>query len=102
MLRLLAAILCTVTALGGTRAATVSPSLDGQKRHTATRTLNPPRIDGKLDDPAWREARPDGRFTQNFPEEGKPPTERTEVRVLYDDRALYIGVRCYDSTPAAI
>ena len=35
-------------------------------------------------------------FTQIDPDEGQPATERTEVRVLYDDRALYVGVRLFD------
>jgi hypothetical protein len=60
----------------------------------AVRTPTPPVIDGKLDDPAWRLALPSDAFTQHFPDEGAPPSERTEVRILYDDDALYIGVDC--------
>ncbi len=66
------------------------------------RTAAPPRIDGKLDDAAWLLAPPDSRFTQNYPDEGKPPTQRTELRVLYDDDAIYIGVRCFDDHPKEI
>jgi hypothetical protein len=60
----------------------------------AVRTTERPVIDGKLDDPAWRKAVPSTTFTQHFPDEGAPPSERTEVRVLYDDDAVYIGVDC--------
>jgi hypothetical protein len=60
----------------------------------AVRTTTPPVIDGRLDDPAWKRAIPSDTFTQHFPDEGAPPTERTEVRILYDDDALYIGVDC--------
>ena len=73
-----------------------------QKRIEATRVTEPPVLDGRLDDAAWTAVRPDDRFTQNFPDEGRPPTERTEVRVIYDDRALYIAVRCHDREPAKI
>ncbi|HEX4405241.1 MAG TPA: DUF5916 domain-containing protein, partial [Polyangia bacterium] len=54
----------------------------------------PPKIDGKLDDLWWQRAVPSNAFTQHFPDEGAPPTERTTVRVLYDDDALYVGIDC--------
>lgn len=75
---------------------------DRQKRYHATRTTTPPTIDGRLDDAAWREARVDDRFTQQFPDEARAPSQRTELRVLYDDVAIYVAVRCWDSDPAGI
>lgn len=54
-------------------------------------------IDGKLDEAAWAAATPIGDLTQSVPNEGKAPTEKTEVRVLYDDAAIYIGARMFDS-----
>ena len=54
-------------------------------------------IDGKLDEAAWAAATPIGDLTQSTPNEGKAPTEKTEVRVLYDDAAIYIGARMFDS-----
>jgi hypothetical protein len=60
----------------------------------AARVSKPPVVDGKLDDDAWREARPTSAFTQKSPVEGAQPTERTTVRVIYDDDALYVGVDC--------
>ena len=62
----------------------------------ATRTSQPIRIDGSLDDAAWAAATPITEFRQLDPQEGQPATERTEVRVLYDDQALYIGARLHD------
>ena len=56
-------------------------------------------IDGRLDEIAWSEAPPITDFTQNDPEEGQPVSEPTDVRFLYDDNALYIGGRLYDSGP---
>jgi Domain of unknown function (DUF5916)/Carbohydrate family 9 binding domain-like len=58
-------------------------------------------IDGKLDEPAWGKAAPISDFHQQQPNEGASPTQRTEVRVLYDERALYIGARMYDSLGAS-
>jgi hypothetical protein len=60
------------------------------------------RVDGKLDDPAWADAVPMDRFTQRDPEEGKPVSERTEVRILIGDDALYVGARLYDREPSKI
>jgi hypothetical protein len=61
-----------------------------------------PIIDGALDEPIWQRAALVDTFTQQEPVEGEPATERTEVRLLYDARALYIGVHAYDSNPAGV
>jgi hypothetical protein len=68
----------------------------------ASRTPSGISIDGKLNEPAWSSAVPSGDFTQSYPNIGAPPTDPTEVRVLYDDDALYIGVRMFDSRPDSI
>ncbi len=73
-----------------------------QKNITATRTLSPPRIDGDLRDDAWASAPASVEFLQYDPEEGAQPTESTSVRVLYDDNALYVGMKCYDREPQKI
>lgn len=60
----------------------------------AARATTPPVIDGRLDEPAWRLAPASSAFTQERPDEAKPPVEPTRVRVLYDDNAVYIGIEC--------
>ena len=54
-------------------------------------------VDGKLDEAAWVRATPITDFRQQQPHEGAAASQRTEVRVLYDERALYIGARMFDS-----
>ncbi len=54
-----------------------------------------PRIDGVLDDAAWQTATPVESFTQQEPNLGQPATERTEVRIVYDARTIYIAVHAY-------
>ena len=61
-----------------------------------------PVIDGRLDDDAWRGAEPFGGFVQRELQEGAPVSERTEVRVLTDGEALYIGAWLYDREPLRI
>ena len=76
---------------------------DGRdKTLVAVRVKAGPVIDGRLDDAVWKGARVDSRFTQQFPDEGSAPTEATDVYVIYDDRALYVGVRCHDRHPEKI
>jgi hypothetical protein len=58
-----------------------------------TGTVN---IDGKLDDAAWRQATPITAFRQFQPTEGAAPTLGTEIRILYDAQAVYIGARMTD------
>ena len=68
----------------------------------AARAPAPPRIDGRLDDAVWSQAPVMDRFFQREPVEGAPPTERTEVRVLFDDTHLYFALRCFDSEPGRL
>ena len=60
------------------------------------------RIDGKLDEAAWAAAAPYSDFRQLDPNEGQPVSEKTELRVLYDRDAIYLGLRMYDSEPSGI
>ena len=68
----------------------------------AARAEEPISVDGKLDELAWQKAQVIDNLTQREPQEGKPITEPTEIRILYDDEYLYIGVICTDSQPDRI
>src|SRR5204862_6229195 len=68
----------------------------------AVRVTTPVVIDGVLSDPIWRTAVRISGFRQRDPNEGVAPTESTAVYVAYDDAALYIGARLYDSHPDSI
>lgn len=59
-------------------------------------------IDGRLDEDAWRSAPALTNFVQRDPEEGAVPTEASQVHVLYDEDAIYIGARLFDSAPDSI
>ncbi len=60
------------------------------------------RVDGRLDEADWSRATPATSFIQWDPNEGDPASERTEVRILVNDNALFVGARLYDSDPGAI
>jgi len=79
-----------------------TPNAPALRAVRATRTPAPPVIDGRLNEEAWALAPAAADFTQRDPDEGRPATERTEVRVLYDDTAVYIGTRMFDGEPQRI
>lgn len=80
------------------------PTLEeqGKKHLAASRTDRAPTIDGALDDACWDLAVPDDSLRQRYPHDGDDPTQRTIIRVLYDDTAIYVGVRLEDTDPSRI
>lgn len=80
----------------------LAPPAAAQQTLRAIRTTDPPVIDGRLSEDAWSHADVADRFTQKDPDEGKPATEKTEIRIMYDADALYVGARMHDSEAAKI
>jgi hypothetical protein len=72
------------------------------RRLKATQAQGPITLDGRLDEASWAAAPLATGFVQNDPREGDAATYETEVRLLYDNRALYIGVFAKDPEPGAI
>jgi hypothetical protein len=68
----------------------------------ATQRVGDLMIDGRLDEAEWQRATPATNFRQRQPNEGSPSTQRSEVRLLYDDDALYVGAWLYDTHPDSI
>lgn len=84
------------SARSATQGAAPKPSVRAVRRTGAV------VVDGRLDDAAWGRAVVGGGFVQKEPVEGNPADQRTEVRVLYDDAAIYIGARMFDVEPGTI
>ena len=61
-----------------------------------------PIIDGRMDEAIWKDAVLLDAFTQQEPDEGAPVSERTEVRLMYDKNALYVGLHAFESSPAGV
>ena len=81
-------------------AAAAAPSDDLVLR--AERASTPIVVDGRLDEGAWQAAPVAGGFLQRDPDQGQPATEPTELRLLFDDHALYVGARLGDDEPDRI
>lgn len=75
---------------------------DNPRTVRAVRITIPPQIDGIPDEEIWKSAQPATDFIQRDPDEGKAASERSEIRVLYDDKALYFGCLFFDSQPEKI
>lgn len=71
-----------------------------KRRIEAVKTDQPPTIDGKLDDPCWEKAPVAKPFIDHYT--SKPASDQTEAYVLYDDHALYVAFKCFDSQPDQI
>ncbi|MFQ6045080.1 MAG: DUF5916 domain-containing protein [Gemmatimonadales bacterium] len=69
---------------------------------SAAPTERPPLLDGRPDEPQWLAAPVLGGFVQHEPLEGSPASERTEVRILFDEEAIYFGAWLFDRDPGAI
>jgi hypothetical protein len=92
---------------GQTPATSVKPAQipqrnTGARSVQAVRVTEAVKVDGLLDEAAWSLAPPATDFLQQQPTEGIPASERTEVRVLFDDKNIYFGIRAFDSDAAHI
>lgn len=77
-------------------------SIPKRKEYTTTRALTTPKIDGILDDETWKNVQIVSDFSQNFPNYGAGPSQKTEVKIVYDNSAIYIGAILFDSCPDSI
>lgn len=82
---------------------TVTPPASAAPRvMRAHRISAPVQIDGRLDEAVWASVPAEGDFTMQWPKDRAPASQRTEARVLYDNDAVYIGVRLFDTHPDSI
>ena len=97
----LVALLAPVARLDAQTAAQLQIMQSGRRTMTAERMRDGERIvlDGVLDEPVWDRAQHGGEFIMQDPVLGGAPSERTEVRIVYDKDHLYIGATLYDSEP---
>ena len=70
--------------------------------HTCRLSVDKPVIDGKLDDACWKTGEWAGNYTQWIPNEGAKPSQPTSMKILYDDKNIYVAIRAFDSIPAKI
>jgi len=76
--------------------------LQAAKSYTAQRTETAPRIDGRLDEAVWKLAPSSGDLTQLQPRNGEKPFQKSDIRILYDQKGIYVGAMLYDTAPDSI
>lgn len=81
--------------------AWADPAVPSSRHLSAVRATSEIIIDGVLDERGWSTTGI-GDFVQRDPDEGLPPTEATEVRVIYDDAAIYVAIRAFDTAAGSI
>jgi len=82
--------------LSGALAWADTPPEPERRVYVTQRATQAPVLDGRLDDPAWQAVAWSGDFVQREPTEGKPPTQQTQFKVLYDDDAIYFAFQAFD------
>ena len=100
--RFFIALLATVVSAPAATAGQTQSAHPAVTAVQAVRATTSVAIDGRLDDEVWLRAPAASQFTQRDPDEGKPVSELTELRIAFDDLALYVGVRLYDREPSRI
>jgi len=95
-------VACSLRASGQSVSQAAAPPPDSSARVTAVRAATSPVIDGREDDAVWRNAAATSDFREFQPTEGKAPRFRTEFKVAYDDRSLYVFLRMFDPHPDSI
>lgn len=70
--------------------------------HTCRLSTAKPVVDGKLDDACWKTGEWSGNYTQWIPNEGAKPSQPTQLKILYDDKNIYVAIRAFDSVPEKI
>jgi len=103
MRRLLTPMFLSLLALSGTDSAAIQPNTgDSLPPIRATRLATPVAIDGALTEAAWQGAPSSTRLVQGDPVEGVAASESTWVWLAFDDNALYVAARMWDSHPDSI
>ena len=102
VLTLIACLLCPALSAAQTNGGIDYGTARFDRKLPATRATGPITLDGRLDEATWTTAPVARGFIQNDPREGQPATYDTEVRMVYDDAALYIGIFAKDDEPSGI
>jgi hypothetical protein len=99
---LICTILLFTVSIINTLAQTDANTDNNKKKYHVTRISNTPDIDGILDEEVWNLGVWENGFTQNRPYDGRPSSQKTDFKVLFDDNNLYVAIKCYDSSPDSI
>lgn len=98
-------VLLGLAATGSSQVAAAAEATNAVPTHPPVRivrTERPLDIDAVLAEPVWQKAEPITRLLQRDPDQGEPARQKTEVLLAYDDDAIYVGARLFDTAPDSI
>ena len=104
MLRYLILVSCCLISALESAGQQFLPVIQGSRKsiHIA-RVSNPLiKVNGELNEPVWNSVQPITEFIQTQPDLGQPVSERTDVRIFYDEKNIYFGFWCFDREPGKI
>ena len=94
---------CLLSVLSAQPAEIEATASSSRRSYVTQRILDQaPVIDGDLSDPCWEQVEWGTGFTQLTPADGAAPTQETAFKILYDEKNLYLGFRCHDSSPDSV
>ncbi len=105
---ILAHLLClsySILAFSQTDVDSSKEQTDPEKRVYTTNSIKngtAPRLDGVFDEAVWDEVEWTSDYVENEPDNGTAPTEQSKLKIVYDDKNLYIAVHCLDADPDKI
>jgi hypothetical protein len=73
-----------------------------KKKYQAVKITTPPVINGILDEEIWQTGEWVDDFTQNQPYNGRPASQRTEFKIIFDEDNIYVGIKALDTSPDSI
>lgn len=69
---------------------------------TSVNGIDPIKIDGLIEDEAWNSVEWTSDYIEWEPDNSTPPSQQTKMKIVYDDKNLYVAFRCYESDPENI
>lgn len=77
-------------------------TIEKKQYHTKPVENTAIKLNGQLDEPAWQQVEWSSEFIERQPDQGTPPSQQTQFKVVFDEKHLYLGFRCFDSAPDSI
>ncbi len=101
-MRFLSTFLFTTLLMCGSLLAQAPAALEKKQYHTKPVENTAIKLDGQLSEPAWQQVEWSSQFIERQPDQGTEPSQQSQFKVVFDEKYLYLGYRCFDSAPDSI
>jgi len=101
-MRFLSPFLFVTFLTAGSLLAQAPITIEKKQYHTKPLENVAIQLDGQLSESAWQQVEWSSEFIERQPDQGTPPSQQTQFKVVFDEKYLYLGFRCFDSAPDSI